>query len=42
LLVARVSVATGIAPNDLLEAPPAVFWAIVTVLKEQAREMGKK
>ena len=34
MLVAQVSVATGIAPNDLLESPPDVFLAIVAVLKE--------
>lgn len=38
LLVAQVSVATGIAPNELLEAPPEVFRAILEVLKEQARQ----
>lgn len=41
LLVARVAVATGISPNELLEAPPDVFYAIVAVLKEQAREAEK-
>jgi hypothetical protein len=38
MLVAQVSVATSIAPNDLLETPPDVFWAIVAVLKEQSRK----
>jgi hypothetical protein len=33
--VARVAVATGIAPNELLEAPPRIFWAMVKVLEEQ-------
>lgn len=37
MLVAQVAVATGIAPNDLLETPPDVFYAIVATLKEQAR-----
>jgi len=39
--VARISVHTGIAPNELLEAPPAVFWAMVEVLREQATEAEK-
>jgi hypothetical protein len=38
LLVAQVAVATGIAPNDLLECPPDVFLAIIAVLKQQARQ----
>jgi hypothetical protein len=38
LLVAQVSVATSISPNELLDTPPEVFWAIVAVLKEQARQ----
>lgn len=38
LLVAQVSVATGIGPNDLLEAPAEVFWAMVAVLREQSKE----
>lgn len=38
LLVAQVAVATSISPNELLEAPPDVFWAMVTVLRQQARE----
>ena len=38
MLVAQVAVATSIAPNELLEAPPDVFWGIVAVLKEQARQ----
>lgn len=41
LLVARVSVATNIAPNELLETPPHIFWAMVSVLKEQSREHKK-
>jgi hypothetical protein len=36
--VAQVAVATSIAPNDLLDSPPDVFWAIVAVLKEQTRK----
>jgi hypothetical protein len=38
MLVAQVAVATSIAPNDLLDTPPDLFWAIVAVLKEQARK----
>jgi hypothetical protein len=38
LLVARVAVATSIAPNELLEAPPEIFWAMVSVLEEQAQQ----
>lgn len=37
MLVAQVAVATSIAPNELLATPPDVFWAIVSVLKEQSR-----
>jgi len=33
-----MSVATGIAPNELLGAPPRVFWAMVKVLQEQQQE----
>jgi hypothetical protein len=38
LLVARVAVATSIAPNELLDAPPEIFWAMVAVLEEQAQQ----
>lgn len=41
LLVARVAVATSIAPNDLLDAPSEVFWAMVAVLEEQAKESNR-
>jgi|GEM_PF-2915576 hypothetical protein len=41
LLVAQVAVATGIAPNELLDTPPDVFWAIVAVLREQSKEGGR-
>jgi hypothetical protein len=41
LLVAQVAVATSISPIDLLECPPAIFNAMVQVLKEQAREAEK-
>jgi len=42
LLVAQVSVATGIAPNELLECSPDMFLAIVAVLKEQARQQERR
>jgi hypothetical protein len=41
MLVAQVSVATGIAPNDLLDAPPDVFRAIIKVLNERADNQKK-
>ena len=41
MLVAQVSVATGIAPNDLLDAPPDVFRAIIKVLNERADKQKK-
>lgn len=41
MLVARVSVATGIAPGDLMDAPPDVFRAIVKVLNEKAERQNK-
>lgn len=31
--------ATSIAPNELLEAPPEVFWAMVAVLEEQQQKL---
>jgi hypothetical protein len=41
MLVAQVSVATGIAPNDLLDAPPDVFRAILKVLNDKADRQKK-
>lgn len=41
MLVAQVSVATGIAPNDLLDAPPEVFRAIVKVLNDRGKAQAK-
>ena len=41
MLVAQVSVATGIAPNDLLDCPPDVFRAIIKVLGERADKQKK-
>jgi hypothetical protein len=37
-LVAEVAVATSISPVDLLEAPGEVFWAMVDVLNDRAKE----
>ena len=42
MMVAQVSVATGISPVDLLEIPQDVFLAIVAVLKEQNRQTTKR
>jgi hypothetical protein len=39
--VARVAIATSIAPNELLEAPPEIFWAMVAVLEEQQQELER-
>jgi hypothetical protein len=41
MLVAQVAVATSISPNELMDAPPEVFWAMVQVLKEQQSELDK-
>ena len=41
MLVAQVAVATSIAPNDLLDAPPEVFRAILQVLQERAKASRK-
>lgn len=42
MLVAQMSVATGIAPNDLLDAPPAVFKAMLKVLSDRGKGQGRK
>jgi hypothetical protein len=42
MLVAQVSVATGIAPNDLLDAPPEVFKAIIKVLTDQHKKSKRR
>jgi hypothetical protein len=42
MLVAQMSVATGIAPNDLLDAPPAVFKAMLKVLSDRGKKQGRK
>jgi len=41
MLVAQMSVATGIAPNDLLDAPPEVFRAMLNLLHQQSKESRK-
>ena len=41
MLVAQMSVATGIAPNDLLDAPPEVFRAMLKVLQDKAKQSNK-
>jgi len=42
MLVAQVAVATSISPNELLDTPSDVFWAIVAVLNEQSRHNSKR
>jgi len=41
MLVAQMSIATGIAPNDLLDAPPDVFRAMLKVLQDRNKEQKK-
>ena len=41
MLVAQMSIATSIAPNDLLDAPPEVFRAMLKVLNDRAKESNK-
>ncbi len=41
MLVAQMSVATGIAPNDLLDAPPEVFRAMLKVLTDRTKKQEK-
>jgi len=41
MLVAQVAVATGIAPNDLMDAPPEVFRAMVKLLSDRAKAQQK-
>jgi len=41
MLVAQMSIATGIAPNDLLDTPPEVFRAMLKVLQDRAKESKK-
>lgn len=37
-LIAQVSIATSIGPNDLLSAPPQILDAIVEQLEKQRKE----
>lgn len=41
MLVAQMSIATSIAPNDLLDAPPEVFRAMLKVLHDRNNESSK-
>jgi hypothetical protein len=41
MLVAQMSIATSIAPNDLLDAPPEVFAAMLKILNERSKEHKK-
>jgi hypothetical protein len=41
MLVAKMSIATSIAPNDLLDAPPEVFSAMLKVLNDRNKESKK-
>jgi len=38
MLVAQLSIATGIAPNDLLDTPPDIFRAMIKVLNDRAKK----
>ena len=42
MLVAQMSVATGIAPNDLLDTPPDVFRAMLKVMSDQQKAMKRR
>lgn len=42
MLVAKVAVATGISPNELLDAPPEIFAAILRVLNERAKQSKRR
>lgn len=41
-MVAEMAVATQIAPGDLLDTEPEVFWSIVAILERRAREAEKQ
>jgi hypothetical protein len=41
MLVAQMSIATGIAPNDLLDAPPEVFRAMLKVMSDRAKKQDR-
>lgn len=42
MLVAKVAVATGISPNELLDAPPEIFAAILKVLNDRAKQSKRR
>ena len=42
MLVAQMSVATGIAPNDLLDTPPDVFRAMLKVMSDQQKAIKRR
>lgn len=39
--MAQVAVETGISPNELMDAPPEVFEAIVDNLRQRAVDYNK-
>jgi len=39
--VAQMSIATGISPNELLDAPPDVFRAMLKVLNDRGKQQEK-
>jgi hypothetical protein len=41
MLVAQMSIATGISPNELLDTPPEVFRAMLKVLQDRTKESKK-
>jgi hypothetical protein len=42
MLVAELAVETGIAPNDLLDAPPDVFRAILQVVNDKRKAHNRE
>jgi hypothetical protein len=41
MLVAQMSIATGISPNELLDTPPEVFRAMLKVLQDRTKQSNK-
>lgn len=41
MLVAQMSIATGISPVDLLDAPPEVFRAMLSVLNDRTKQQNR-
>lgn len=41
MLVAQLSIATGIAPNDLLDTPPEIFRAMLKVLSDRTKKQER-